>query len=307
MSGVAAGRGERLTDVGEIPSLLRLNRGTAAAAIFYIVAVPTSYLYFFLLFDVAESILMGLALSLSILIVFTLSSYVISTRISKVSWSIGLLGVRKKGLVRSFLLASIPSIFGPLAQLYIIRTSGIGTLAHNLLSYPGSLNQILRSLPASLFFFLVVAVLAFGFFQALPSGLLDRYRTRWVIPVVVVMWAVLYGAANVDLGVAPSLGDAGLFGFIFLLVYTRTKNSVGPILAYVLLAEEPAWVALALMNPGAYIASLYAKVSWSLIATGASAYLWASGRSKTSRSNPELADSQHAWPSGPSELCQARP
>jgi hypothetical protein len=254
-----------------------LNRGTVSAAIFYPLAVLTSLVYFFLLFHVTDTTLQGLALSLSALLVFTLFSYFITTFISKARWSVGLLGLKKRNLAQSFLLASIPSIFSPLAQLYIIRTSGMDTLVQDLLSYPGSLNQILRSLPASLFFFIIIAVLAFGFFQALPSNFLGQYRIRWVIPAVVVMWALLYGAANIDLGVAPSMGDIGLFGFIFLLVYLRTKNSIGPVLAYVLLAEEPAWVA-SLLNPGVYIASLYAKASWSLIAMGVMVWLWASRR-----------------------------
>jgi hypothetical protein len=141
------------------------------------------------------------------------------------------------------------------------------------------LNQILHSLPASLLFFLLVGVFAFGFFQALPASLLNRYKVRWVVPVLVVMWAVLYGSANIELGVAPSLGDVGLFGFIFLIIYIRTRNSLGPIVAYALIAEEPAWVALALISTTAYVVSLYVKVAWSLIALAIVTGMWARRRS----------------------------
>lgn len=247
---------------------------------FYLLAVLVTYLYFFLFFDVLDSALLGLVLSLSVLVVFTLFSYIIVTHISKARWSAGLLGLRKEGLMQSFLLASVVSIIGPLSQLYTIGTSGMNSLVQSLLGPPSSLNQILHSLPASLFFFLILGVLAFGFFQALPCAFLDRYRIRWVIPVIVVMWAVLYGAADiVGMGAPPNLGDIGLLGVIFLLVYMRTKNSVGPIIAYVLLAEEPAWVALALLNSGTYVISLYMKISWSLIALGMMTWSWAHGRS----------------------------
>ena len=63
------------------------------------------------------------------------------------------------------------------------------------------------------------------FAQALPASLLNRYKVRWVVPVLVVMWAVLYGSANIELGVAPSLGDIGLFGLIFLIICIRSCQS----------------------------------------------------------------------------------
>ena len=260
-----------------------MNRGATSAGIFYLLAVPITYLYFFLLFYVADSVLAGLALSLSVLFAFVLLSYAVTTRIFGAKWSVALLGLGKRGLAESFLLASILSIFGPLIQLYVIQTSGMDALVRELLSYPGSLSEILRSLPSSLLFFLIVAVLAFGFFQALPSKFLGQYRTRWVVPTLVAMWVVLYGGANIVLGVAPSPGDIGLFGVIFLAVYLRTKNSVGPILAYVLFAEEPAWVALALLSPGTYTVSLYVKVFWTLAALGITAWLWRNRRAMGSR------------------------
>jgi hypothetical protein len=81
------------------------------------------------------------------------------------------------------------------------------------------------------------------------------------------MWTVLYdGVDVVRVGAPPNPGDVALLGVVFVLVYVRTKNSVGPIITYVLLAEEQTWVALALLNPSAYVVSLYMKVSWSLIA-----------------------------------------
>jgi hypothetical protein len=137
------------------------------------------YLFYFLAFDVVNSAPLSLLFGFSVLVALALFSYVIVKYVSKAKWNGGLLGLRKEGLERSFLLASVVSIIGPVIQLYVIRTSGIDSLVQALLTGPASLTQILRSLPASLFCFSVLGVLAFGFFQAFPYSLLEGYRLRW--------------------------------------------------------------------------------------------------------------------------------
>lgn len=252
-----------------------MNRGAISSVIFYILAIPITYLFFFLIFDIVDSTLLSLVLGLSVIVVFALSSRAVVTFVSKAKWNLELLGFRKKGLVQSFLLASAVSIIGPLSQLLVIRTGGIGSLIRSLLSGPAPLVSILHSLPVSLSCFLIIGVLAFGFFQALPCSFLEGYRKRWVVPSVVTMWALLYGGAEiVGVGAPPNLGDVVFLGFFFLYVYLRTRNSVGPIIAYVLLAEEQAWVALALLNSDAYVISLYVKISWSLIAWCLASWRW---------------------------------
>jgi hypothetical protein len=249
-----------------------LYKGVVFAAIYYTLAILVTYPYFFVLFYISDSAIAGLAVSLLTVMVFTLTSFLMTRRISGKGWYLKSIGFRKKGLIESLLLASALSIFGPVAQLYTISTSGLNSLIQGLLGYPGSLYLILHSLPDSLLFFSMVGVLAFGFFQAFPYSLLNSVEDHLIIPLLVILWAVLYGAANIVMGTPLSLGDIGLFGVIFLLIYRHTGNSLGPILAYVLLAEEPAWVALAIMSPATYIISLYFKIMWSLVA--AVAAIW---------------------------------
>jgi hypothetical protein len=99
-----------------------------SAVLFYCFAALVTYLYFFLLFYVAGSAVMGLLLTISVLVLLALCSYILVTRVSKKRWSPDLLGLRRGELGQSFLLASVPSIFGPLVQLYVIKTSSIDVL-----------------------------------------------------------------------------------------------------------------------------------------------------------------------------------
>lgn len=249
-----------------------------SSVLFYIFAVPMTYAYFFLIFKVLSTSLQGLALTLAVLLAFLLVSIAVQKYISGKSWTFGALGLKKEGFVTSILATSVISVFSPLAQLWIIQTQGMATLTSSFLGYPGSVGQILRSLPTSLLFFLGIGVLAFGFFQAFPFQLLKDHRLRWALAPVVLFWAVLYGSANFVLGEVPSLGDIGLFGVLFLVVFVRTGSSVGPILSYVLFAEEPAWVGLALLSPDVFVLSLYVKIAWSVVALSLLVWVWANKR-----------------------------
>jgi hypothetical protein len=242
-----------------------LNKTIVAPALFYLFAVPTTYLYFDLIFWVLSDPLAGLAVTLLVLAAFVLVAIAL-TRYSSGGWSLGAIGLKREGLAKSFLATSAISVVSPLLQLSIVQTQGVATLTAEFLSYPGSVNQILMSLPASLLFFLCIGVLAFGFFQAFPYQFLKKRGRLLALPLVWVLWVFLYGGAHIVRGMVPAIGDVFVFGLFFLIVFAWSGNSVGPILSYVLLAEEPAWAGLALLNPDAFVFSLYVKILWSVVA-----------------------------------------
>jgi hypothetical protein len=252
-----------------------LNNGTVSAAAFFLVALPVYYAFLLLLAN-TDSVALGLALCAATLAVLALSSYAVVRYVSRERWTLALVGLRGGSPRESFLLASAVSLPAPLLELYIIESSGLGSLTRGLLDYGGSLGQILGSLPASIAFFSVLGVVVFGLFQALPCALLGRYRLRWVFLPVLAMWVVLYGAE-------ASPGDLAVLGVGFLLVFLRTRSSVGPMLAYVLLAETPAWAALAVLSPGAFVLSLYVKLAWSLAAIGLTVWAHRDGRGAPAR------------------------
>jgi hypothetical protein len=242
-----------------------LNKDVVAPALFYLFAVPTTYLYFYLIFWVLGDAFAGIALTVIVLAAFFLVAIAI-LRWTSGGWSFGALGLRREGLVESFLAASVLSVVSPLLQLSIVQTQGVATLTSELLSYPGSVNQILMSLPASLLFFLCIGVLAFAFFHAFPYQFLKKRGPLLALPLVWVLWVVLYGGAHIVRGLVPAIGDVFVLGLFFLIVFAWSGNSVGPILGYVLFAEEPAWVGLALLSPDAFVFSLYVKILWSAVA-----------------------------------------
>jgi len=242
-----------------------LDKDVVAPTLFYLFAVPVTYLYFYLIFWVIRDAIGGIVLTIGIVVAFFLVADAILGYTSG-GWSFGAFGLRREGLVRSFLATSVLSVVSPLLQLSIANTQGVATLTSELLGYPRSVNQILMSLPASLLFFLCIGVLAFAFFQAFPYQFLKKRGRLLALPLVWVLWVVLYGGAHVVMGLFPATGDVFVLGLFFLIVFAWSGNSVGPILSYVLFAEEPAWVGLALLSPAAFVLSLYVKILWSAVA-----------------------------------------
>jgi hypothetical protein len=242
-----------------------LKKGLVAPALFYLFAVPTAYLYYYVIFWVLGDALEGLVVTLVVLAAFFFAGIAIA-RYASGGWSLGAIGLRREGLVKSFLATSAISVVSPLLQLSIAQTQGVTAFTSELLTYPGSVNQILTSLPESLLFFLCIGLLAFGFFQAFPYQYLRERGRLLALPLVWVLWVALYGGAHIVRGLVPAIGDVFVLGLFFLIVFAWSGNSVGPILSYVLFAEEPAWVGLALLNPSAFVFSLYVKILWSFVA-----------------------------------------
>jgi hypothetical protein len=85
-------------------------------------------------------------------------------------------------------------------------------------------------------------VVAFPILQAYPYESLIDFPKRYVIPLIVVLWAGLYNASLLTGEFKPD--DIIFFGFLFTVAYHKSRNSIGLVAAYVL-AEAPLWYVVA--------------------------------------------------------------
>ena len=153
-----------------------------------------------------------------------------------------LLGLRKKGILRSFLWAN--AVLLPLMVILLgsVLVSGPESLLVNAQVpfpvppippwYPifGSTAWVLGGLTA------------FPFLQAYPYEEMNGLPKRYVVPLIVVLWVGLYNAPLITGAVIWD--DIVLFGFLFAVAYHKSRNSIGLVAAYVL-AELPVWSLIA--------------------------------------------------------------
>jgi hypothetical protein len=95
----------------------------------------------------------------------------------------------------------------------------------------------LDSLECAILLWILVDVIDFIFWEAFTYELMKGFP-KIAIPLIVILWAGLYNAPL--LTGKLDLFDLTFFGFLFTLVYHKTRNSAGILVAY-LLNENPLW------------------------------------------------------------------
>ncbi len=133
-------------------------------------------------------------------------------------------GLRRDGIWKSFLLASALSLPSPLLQLQ-----------------EGNFHSFQVYAPLFLIFlsYLLFAIYTFSVFVAFPVEVLDPCGRLWLI--VPPLFLFVYDSYFFNAGKMPPLGDLILFVLLYPVVYRKTRNVAGIILAYLFIAEWDPW------------------------------------------------------------------
>jgi hypothetical protein len=213
-------------------------------AVFYILFYA---LYYVLNYTITSAVGYNFELSVLLSPVFAATFLLIAyglTRKSRVTWNWSIVGFRRKNLLKSFLWAM--ALISPITiSMFVAVAAGYADLliAFMSASYP----SITPPVPAWYPLLAYVQWLDWGIFvfcllEAFPYENLLEYPVKYRILVIWLLWSGLYGApllAPLGLG-EVNFSDIIIFGFLFLVAYHESRNSIGLILAYVL-GETPVW------------------------------------------------------------------
>jgi hypothetical protein len=242
------------------------ERRTRAVVAFYAIGTPIVYGYFFLIFNVLSSPYMIVFLTIVMLSFFFLFSFALLRPKPPLRQSLYTIGIRRKNLFESIFAVSLLSVLPVISQLQTVRVQGVGPLAQSLGNEGGLSLLLSSSLALSIIFFILVAIISFGFLQAFPYEILSRNHRRILnVAITTIGFVFLYGAGHIVTGSPPVIGDSLIFGFAFIVIYSYTRNSIGSMVAYVAMGEEPAWTFLALHHPSLFVLSLYGRVAWVIV------------------------------------------
>jgi hypothetical protein len=147
-------------------------------------------------------------------------------------------GIRKYNLGNSFLWAAAFST--PIPLLWFIGTLIVGVDTMLIAAKPSWASPpiSLQILMSALVLWIMAGVLAFIFWETFPYEFLKDFPKKFVIPLIVVLWAGLYNTP-LSTGKFDSF-DVIFFGFLFTWAYHKTRNIIGILMAY-LLNENPLW------------------------------------------------------------------
>lgn len=190
-------------------------------------------------------------------------AYLVSRKFLK-GFEKGQLGIRREGLLDSFLYSSSICILNSVLFLFMVRLEGFSEVASSLIASGVPTTPLWIAAPFSLLIFFIVGAVAYPLWVAFPANLLKG--EHWSVRIVVgtLLWIRLYDGGFIFTGSPPPPGDVLLLGFAFILIYNRFQNSLGLILAYVITGE---WVVLAIpafIGPSVLYAFLYARIAVSL-------------------------------------------
>jgi hypothetical protein len=153
-------------------------------------------------------------------------------------------GIKKSAMGKSFLWAN--AFVTPIPLLWLIGTQivGIGVDTMLIAAKPHwiSLPVSFWSFAFAILFWSLTAIISFCFWQAFPYELSRPLSGKYVVPLIAIFWASLYNAPL--LTGKLDLFDIIFFGFLFTVVYYKSRNSVGILIAY-LLNENPLWWVMA--------------------------------------------------------------
>ncbi|ASJ01546.1 methyltransferase family protein [Thermococcus gorgonarius] len=133
-------------------------------------------------------------------------------------------GFRRDEIWRSFLLASALSLPSPLLQLQAGSFHGF---------------HVQTSVALIFLAYLLFAIYTFSVFVAFPIEVLAPCGRLWLI--VPPLFLFVYDNYYFNAGKMPPLGDLILFVLLYPVVYKKTRNVAGIILAYLFIAEWDPW------------------------------------------------------------------
>lgn len=148
------------------------------------------------------------------------------------------LGIRKHNLGNSFLWATALST--PISLFWIIGTWVSGVSKMLTIAKPSWINPPISSIVLlySVSFWILSGVMVVMFWESFPYEFMRDFPKKFVIPLIIALWAGLYNTPLITGKFDPF--DIIFFGFLFVMVYHKTRNSVGILMAY-LLNENPLW------------------------------------------------------------------
>ncbi len=158
-------------------------------------------------------------------------------------------GFRRDGTWRSFLLASALSLPSPLLQLQAGSFHGF---------------HVQTSVALIFLAYLLFAIYTFSVFVAFPIEVLAPCGRLWLI--VPPLFLFVYDSYFFNAGKMPPLGDLILFVLLYPVVYRKTRNVAGIILAYLFIAEWDPWWAFGIAyGPEAFKIAGLLRVGVSLL------------------------------------------
>ena len=161
-------------------------------------------------------------------------------------------GIRKHNLSNSFLWATALSTPIPLLWLIGTQIADVDTML--IAAKPSWANPpiSLQVLISAILLWILAGIVAFIFWEAFPYEFMKDFPKKFVIPLIAVSWAGLYNTPLLTGKFDPF--DVIFFGFLFTLVYHKTRNSMGILMAY-LLNENPLWwIIAAVFGPNIKVA-----------------------------------------------------
>ena len=158
-------------------------------------------------------------------------------------------GFRGDGIWRSFLVASALSLPSPLLQLQAGSFHGF---------------HVQTSVALIFLAYLLFAIYTFSVFVAFPIEVLAPCGRLWLI--VPPLFLFVYDSYYFNAGKMPPLGDIILFVLLYPVVYRKTRNVAGIILAYLFIAEWDPWWAFGIAyGPEAFKIAGLLRVGVSLL------------------------------------------
>jgi len=221
---------------------LQNRKRIKSVILYYLLTFLTYYIarHFMLQLTQVFVSLYVLLIHLFILIGMLLITYVTSksSYLSYEKYSSSIIGVKKDGLGKSFLWAN--AFLTPIPLLWLVGTQVVGTDIMLIAAKPSWANLPISfwTFAFAILFWSSGGIIFFCFWQAFPYEALQSFPKKYVIPLIAILWAGLYNAPLLTGKLDP--GDVIFLGFLFTVVYHKSRNSIGSLLAY-LLNENPLW------------------------------------------------------------------
>ncbi len=209
-------------------------------ALFYLLAYLTAYIINPLLISNLEAPYIPLSPLLNhifMLVEMSLIVYIV-LKLNNKSYTVSTFGIRKRNLGNSFLWAAAFSAPIPLFWLIGIKVAGINVML--IAAKPSWANTpiSLQLFTSAILLWILAGIIAFIFWEAFPYEFMKDFSKKLSIPLIAALWAGLYNTPLLTRKFDPF--DVIFFGFLFTLVYHKTRNSIGILIAY-LLNESSLW------------------------------------------------------------------
>ena len=208
--------------------------------VFYLITYLTVYLvnpilysYLNLLYNPLSLLLLQtLTLSYLLLVVF------IILKLNHLANLRSFLGLKKHNLLDSSLWAMAVSL--PLPLIWLIGTQLVGVDILLTAAKPlwAESYASLQTLILAILMWVLTALFVFSLLESFPYEFMKEYSKSYVILPIVILWAGIYNTPLLTGKLDPL--DIVFFGLFFTLVYYKTRNSIGLLIAY-LLNENPLW------------------------------------------------------------------